>query len=481
MALSGWEPKEFFRYFEEISAIPRGSYNEKGIADYLESFAGMHGLPCLRDSLHNVMIKKTGSRGKENLPSVLLQGHTDMVCEKNAATVHDFERDPIDLVLDGDKLRANGTTLGADNGVAVAMMLALLADDKIVHPPLECLFTAQEEVGLLGAANIDGSWIEAQTMVNLDSGPESTAIVSCAGGMRMDLTKRFAPQTVCAQAYRISLTGLMGGHSGTSINRHRANANKLMGRILYALPPFHLVSIEGGSKDNAIPRECFAVVTAQNAQALTDAVAAMAETIRLELGESDAGFCVGVEGIGETKEQMSTKDTKDIVSLLMIAPNGVLSMSHSMETLVETSVNMGVIRTNGNAVVFTFSPRSSVESKQDETENRIRLLGEAFSCDIRSYNRYPGWKYNPDSKARIVLQQVYRELFGSEIEIKAIHAGLECGILLSKAPQLDIIATGAEEHDVHTPDEYLVLPSVDRLWRLVKGLLARFCEPMKSV
>ncbi len=476
MTLSDWEPKEFFVYFAKISAIPRGSGNEAGIADYLEAFAKEHGLTCLRDQIHNVMIKKPGSKDKQALPAVLLQGHTDMVCEKNAATVHDFEKDPIELVLDGDKLRANGTTLGADNGVAVAMMLSILADDTLVHPPLECLFTSQEEVGLVGAHAVDGSWITASTMVNLDSGPENTAIVSCAGGMRVDWTKRIAPEKASGEALKISLTGLMGGHSGSCINRHRANSIKLMGRILQALPPFHLVSIEGGSKENAIPRECFVLLTTQHPVELIDAAKAMAQTIRLELGEPDKGFQVTVDKTDDVKEQMSSKDTKDIVSLLMIAPSGVLSMSPSMEDLVETSVNLGIIKTQGNVVLFTFSPRSSVESKQDETETRLRLLGEAFLCDVRAYNRYPGWKYNPDSKARTILQEVYRGLFGSEINIEAIHAGLECGLLYSKAPQLDIIATGAEEHDVHTPDEWLYLPSVDRLYRIVTGLLTRFTE-----
>ena len=395
MKLSDWEPREFFYYFEKISAIPRGSGDEAGIADYLEAFAKEHGLISLRDSIHNVMIKKPGSEGKQSLPAVLLQGHTDMVCEKNAATQHDFETDPIELILEGDKLRANGTTLGADNGVAVAMMLAILADNSLVHPPLECLFTSQEEVGLLGAHAVDGSWIDAFTMINLDSGPEDTAIVSCAGGMRIDWTKRFAPEKASGSALRISLTGLMGGHSGTCIDRHRANSVKLMGRILQALPPFHLVSIDGGSKENAIPRECFVLLTTQQPDELAASVHAMAQTIRLELGEPDEGFAVAVEKTGEVNEQMSVKDTKDIVSLLMIAPSGVLSMSPTMEGLVETSVNLGVIKTSGNTVLFTFSPRSSVESKQDETEIRLRLLGEAFLCDVRSYNRYPGWKYNP--------------------------------------------------------------------------------------
>jgi len=474
MALQDWEPKAFFQYFEAISSIPRGSYNEKGIADYLENFAKERGLRCFRDELHNVMIKKRGSPGKEHLQAVLLQGHTDMVCEKNAATVHDFEHDPIELVLDGDTLRANGTTLGADNGVAVALMLAILADDSLVHPPLECLFTVQEEVGLVGAHAVDGSWIEAKAMINLDSGPEDTAVVSCAGGMRVDLKKRFSPQPVSREALRISLTGLMGGHSGTCIDRHRANANKLMGRLLHALPSFQLVSIDGGSKENAIPRECFAVVTTDETERLLDAAKNMAEVLRAELGEADSSFAVKIEDDGMVQQQLSRKETKDIVSLLMLSPNGVLSMSPHMKGLVETSVNLGVVKTEGNAVTLTFSPRSSLESKQDETEAMLRLLGEAFLCDVRAYNRYPGWRYDPDSKARIALQQAYRSLFNQEIKIKAIHAGLECGILLSKAPQLDIIATGAEDHDVHTPDESLHLPSVLRLWKLVLALLERF-------
>ncbi len=474
MALIDWEPKAFFQYFERISAIPRCSYHEKAIADYLCDFAKQRNLQCLRDEMNNIMIKKPAN-GCEGKDAVLLQGHTDIVCEKNAATQHDFERDPIHLVVDGDTLRADGTTLGADNGVAVALMLAILDDDSIVHPPLECLFTVQEEVGLLGAHAVDGDWIDAKTMINMDSGPDDTAIVSCAGGMRMDSVKHFAPQPATGCALRLSLTGLMGGHSGTCIARHRANSNKLMGRILCALPPFHLVSIDGGSKDNAIPRECFAVVTAGDPDALVDKALDMASIIKAELSEVDKAFAFTVERCDESVvEQMSEKDTRDIVSLIMLSPNGVLSKSHSMEGLVETSVNLGVIKTQGNSVTLTFSPRSSVASKQDETEARLRLLGAAFCCDVRAYNRYPGWAYDPDSKARKVLVQAYRDLFHEDIKVKAIHAGLECGILLSKAPDLDIIAMGAETHNAHTPNEVLYLPSVDKVWKLLIEIFKRF-------
>ncbi len=474
MQITDWEPRAFFEYFERISRIPRCSYHEKAIADYLCGFAKERGLVCLRDGMHNVMIKKPaqGCKGKD---AVLLQGHTDMVCEKNAATVHDFQKDPIQLVVEGDNLRANGTTLGADNGVAVALMLAVLNDDAIVHPPLECLFTVQEEVGLLGAHSVDGTWIEAKTMINMDSGPDDTAIVSCAGGMRLDMAKRFAPQRITGRALRLALTGLMGGHSGTSIARHRANSNKLMGRILNVLSPFNLVSINGGSKDNAIPRECFAVIATDDAGAVKQQALRMADVIKQELSEADRGFCFAVEECEETPaEQMSRKDTDDIVSLLMLSPNGVLYMSHSVEGLVETSVNLGVIKTEGNNVTMTYSLRSSVSSKQEETESRLCMLGKAFMCDVRVYNRYPGWAYNPNSKARKLLQEAYRDLFGEDMIIKAIHAGLECGILLSKAPDLDAIAIGAEMHNAHTPDETLFLPSIDKVWKLLRELLKRF-------
>jgi dipeptidase D len=473
-----WEPKAFYRFFEQISDIPRGSYNEEGIADFLCAFAQARGLSYKRDAVHNVIIDKPAHADAAGKPGVLLQGHSDMVCEKNAATVHDFEKDPIKLVLDGDVLRASGTTLGADNGVAVALMLAVLDDKALVHPKVQCLFTSQEEVGLIGAHELDPAWIDSdtKTMVNLDSGPEDTAIVSCAGGMRIDVEKRFAPTAAAGTALKLSVTGLMGGHSGTSINRHRANANKLMGRILNALPSFCLASIDGGSKENAIPRECFAVVTTDDKTALTDAANLMAEVIRAELSPADEGFAFSIEPAAGVEVHMSAQDTRAIVSLLMIAPNGVLSMSHGMEGLVETSVNLGVVKTEGNAVTLTFAPRSSVESKQDETEARIRLLGEAFSCNVRSYNRYPGWRYNPDSAARTLLQEVYRDLFGGEIKVEAIHAGLECGILLSKAPHLDVIATGAETHDVHTPDEWLLLPSVERVWKLLTAFLGRLAS-----
>ena len=468
------EPKAFFRYFERISAIPRCSYHEQAVADYLCQFAAERNLVCMRDEMHNVMIKKDASKGAKAKDAVLLQGHTDMVCEKNAGTAHDFACDPIHLVVNGDYLRAEGTTLGADNGVAVAMMLAILDDDTLAHPPLECLFTVREEVGLLGAAALAEDWICAKTMINLDSGPEDTAVVSCAGGMRMDIDKRFVPEKVTQGTVKLSITGLAGGHSGACIDQHRANAIKLMGRLLHALPPFHLVSIDGGNKENAIPRECFAVLSAEDPEALIQAASAIEETIRGELAEHDKGFRIQAETCANPAEQMSARDSKDLVSLIMLAPDGVLYHSHAMEDLVETSVNLGVIRTGENSVKLTFSPRSSVDSRQQETEARLCLLSDTFSCDSRAYNRYPGWNYDPHSKVRRVLGEVHEALFGKALKIQAVHAGLECGILSSKAPGLDIVATGAKVNNAHTPDEELYMPSIDRLWKAVAELLRRY-------
>ncbi|WP_312640638.1 aminoacyl-histidine dipeptidase [Hydrogenoanaerobacterium sp.] len=476
--VKGYEPKAIFQYFEEISAIPRSSGNEKGMADYLEVFAKKHNLFCYRDEIHNVIIKKAGSAGCEGLPAVMLQGHTDMVCEKNAGTAHDFEKEGIKLEVKDGYLCAKGTTLGADNGIAVALMLAVLADDSLKHPPLECVFTVQEETGLFGAVALDGGVLSARTMINLDSEEEGIATVSCAGGMRIRLHKTIDwVETEGAYGLQVAVRGLLGGHSGADIHLEHANANKVMGRILYSVlleVDANLVTITGGSKDNAIARECDCTLAFHSEEDLAKAkaiITAAAEDIHAELAAAEPDFRVELAQTA-LPQQMMSKDTTDaIVKLVFLAPNGMRKRNVLAGNFVVCSVNLGVITTDDTKTVVYFSPRSSVASLQQETKKELTLLSDLFGCKLTCDSEYPGWSYAENSHIRDVLCESYRKLFGGEMKIEAIHAGLECGLFIDKLPGLDAIAIGPTMYGCHTPDERLELASCERFWKLLIGVL----------
>ncbi len=468
------EPKAFFRYFQQISAIPRGSGNEKAMGDYLVGFALNHNLECTRDEVGNVLIRKPAFPSARVEDAVLIQGHMDMVCEKNVDTVHDFMKDPIELEERDGFLYAKGTTLGADDGAAVAYMLAILDDDTLLHPDLECLFTVQEETGLIGAERFDASPIRAKLMINLDSGPDDTLLISCAGGMRTHLTKEVTFLPFSGEAMKISIRGLAGGHSGDDIGKCRGNAIKLMGRVLLNLSEetaICLAKIGGGGKDNAIPRECDAVIAAADPQAVREMIKRLDTVIKQELGVKDGGFQLTCESCEAPSQMMEGKDSKELIALLNLAPNGVLTMSPRMEGLVESSCNLGVIVTEKNKVVLTFAPRSSVESLQDDTGLKLELLAKTFGCSYSHDSRYPGWQYEPQSKLREIFAQCYRELNGGAMKMEAIHAGLECGLIKAKKPELDIVSTGPVIYDFHTPNEHLDMDSCLRLWKLLKKVL----------
>ena len=477
--LSGYQPEAFFRYFEEISAIPRGSGNEEGISKYLMQFAKDKGLTAWSDEIFNVVIVKPASAGKENAPSVILQGHTDIVCEKNADTVHDFLTDGIKLIQEGNILRADGTTLGADNGVAVAMMLTVLADDTLVHPDLYCIFTVQEETGLTGAKELDGSKIPARLLINLDSGGLGHATVSCAGGMRVRMHKACG-STPCDQpALAVRVRGLQGGHSGTEIGKGLGNSNKVMGRLLHEvrleIPSLALSSIGGGSKDNAIPRECDAVCVFENEADLAKAEAILrkAETdIKDELKEVDPDFHLVIEAVkAETKMDKAMSDA--LITLLVVAPNGVRDRNEKAGGFVVRSLNMGVIRMENDTVTVVFAPRSSVASLQDQTAKELTLLAESFGFTVDIGEAYPGWAYNPESPLRRLFEETWKEQTGEDFVCSAIHAGLECGLFCEKFPGLDAIAVGANAYGGHTPDETLDMASVEPIYKQLLAVLAR--------
>lgn len=481
--ITGYKPEKLFHFFEEISAIPRGSGNEKGISDYLVKFAHDRGLWVYQDDAYNVIIKKGGSKGAENRPAVMLQGHIDMVCEKVAGVEHDFEKEGLDLVVEDGVLTANGTTLGADNGVAVALMLMVLDDEDIVHPPVECVFTTEEEVGLNGARALDKSQISARTMINMDSEEEGMATISCAGGLRIECTRPVVREKAEGTLLTIEISGLKGGHSGTDIDKERQNAIRVMARMLYQLmknTDGKMVAFSGGNKDNAIPRECMASLIyadALQAQKADELACSLAETMADEITPYEENFTCEISSEeGRTADAISAEDAKAFITAMYLAPNGVQSRNMKLDGFVVVSTNMGVVRAEDDRLVIVFSPRSSVASLQEEMKARLGLLAETFGFTATYSGEYPGWSYKEESPIREVFLESYRELFGEELKTEALHAGLECGLFSDAVPGLDAIAVGPTLNNVHTPEENLPLDSFERFYELLKDVLRRLTE-----
>ncbi|MDY2777020.1 MAG: aminoacyl-histidine dipeptidase [Collinsella sp.] len=476
----GHEPERFFRFFEDISAIPRGSGDEKAISDFLVAFAKERDLEVYQDEVHNVIIRKPASAGAEGAEPVMLQGHIDMVCDKLAGVEHDFERDGIDILVEDGMIKANGTTLGADNGVAVAFMMTVLDDDTLAHPALECVFTTDEETGLVGAETLDKSQISARTMINLDSEEEGVATVSCAGGVVARLIRPVTRERFSGTSLTIQISGLLGGHSGADIHLERGNANLLLARIvdrLMARTSGSLVSIAGGSKDNAITRESTAVLlyadmaAAQEAAAIVEAVA---RDISAELSEFDPAFtCETTLAEGIEADVLSVEDARAVIGAIRLAPNGVMRRNVAADGAVEVSSNLGVLVTEDDRVWMLLSPRSSISSLQEEIKDRIQLLADTLGFSAAFENEYPGWSYAPHSAVRDVFKESYRELFGTELRIESIHAGLECGLFAEALSGLDAIAVGPTLYDVHTPDERAPIDSIERFYVLLVDVLKR--------
>ena len=481
--ITGYQPEKLFHFFEEISAIPRGSGNEKGISDYLVKFAEERGLWVHQDEAWNVIIKKAGSPGAENQPPVMLQGHLDMVCEKLAGVEHDFTKEGLKLLVKDGVLTADGTTLGADNGVAVALMLMVLDDEELVHPPVECVFTTEEEVGLNGAVALDKSLLSARIMINMDSEEEGVGTVSCAGGLRIECARPVKREEAEGTLLKLEITGLKGGHSGMDIDKERQNANCLMARTVWQLLKHtdgKLVDFQGGNKDNAIPRECMAslIYAAREEAEKAEALAVgMADTLAAEITPYEENFACRVERQeGSRAEALPAEDAKAFVTAMYLAPGGVQSRNMHMDGFVVSSVNMGVVRAEKDRLVLVFSPRSSVASLQEEMKARLGLLAETFGFTSSCSGEYPGWSYKEDSRIREVFAESYRELFGREMKMEGIHAGLECGLFSDALPGLDAIAVGPTLNHVHTPEENLPLDSFERFYVLLKDVLRRLAQ-----
>ena len=472
--LAGLEPAAVFGYFEEICAIPHGSRNTKMISDYLVNFAREHGLQYIQDDLNNVILFGDGTCGMENHAPVVLQGHMDMVCEKDAGCAIDMETQGLDLTHDSKFVFARGTTLGGDDGIAVAYALALLADKTIPHPPLEVIITVDEEIGMLGADAIDLSALKGRTMINLDSEDEGIFTVSCAGGATATISLPGDRKAVYGPCVRLSVDGLQGGHSGAEIHKNRANANKVMGEFMsriQKLMPLCLTSLAGGTKDNAIPRSCQATLVAMGIQ--LERINAVAEELQAEIREQydepEATVqAFDVDALGGNS--LSTQATAKVIGLLCAAPNGVQAMSSDIEGLVQTSLNMGIAKL-GDRFNVTFSVRSSVNSEKEALLNQLKTLAEFYEGTYSQSGEYPAWEFKKNSKLRDTMVGIYRQMYGKDPLVLAIHAGLECGLLGEKLPGLDCVSIGPQMHDIHTSREKLDIASVERVWNYLLEVL----------
>ncbi len=467
--LKDLQPKEVLYYFEELCAIPHGSLDTKRISDYCVAFAKDRGLAYVQDDSNNVVIYKPATPGYEDHPTVILQGHLDMVCEKDADCDIDFSTDGLRLCHDGEYIFAKGTTLGGDDGIAVAYALALLDAKDLKHPALECVFTVDEEIGMLGADAMDMSVLKGRLLLNCDSEDEGVLTVSCAGGARSDFKVPLAWEPA-RKSYRLSIEDLLGGHSGVEIHKGRANANKLMGQLLHGLA-VRPVSLDGGSKDNAIPRACTAYVCSEDPD-FAKTVLCRWEALKTTLPETETEVHFSCEE-AECKSMMSAEAGAAVLGLLYDLPNGVQAMSKDIEGLVQTSLNLGILETTESYVRMAFSVRSSVNEEKAELLNTLRSLAKTYGAAYEESGHYPAWEYRKDSLLRDTMVSTYADLYGKEPIVEAIHAGLECGLFCDRLPGLDAVSFGPQMHDIHTSRERLSIASVKRTWDYLLAVLER--------
>ena len=473
--LNGLNPVGVMKYFEEISMIPRGSKNEKQISDYLVKFAKDRGFEVIQDEFLNVIIKKKATTGYEHVPSMILQGHMDMVCEKNQGTNHDFLVDPLELrVVDG-WIKATGTTLGADNGIAVAFALALLDSNDLPHPALEVLITSDEEMGMSGAQNLDVTLLQSKTLINIDTEEEGELYVSCAGGARGAFEIQVTNIPTAEKGLHLKVRGLQGGHSGAEIHLQKGNANKLLGRVLNSLRnelTIKLSHISGGSKDNAIPREADAIFLSSDSDKTKAIVSKYHEIFRNELRVSDSEIRLELEEV-TVSSVFTNEETSKIIDAVSMHPNGIRTMSLDIEGLVESSLNLGVIVQGEQSIKLQSAIRSSVLSLKLSMVEELKTLAKVLAINFTDSAHYPAWQYRENSKIRNVFETVYENLNNKKAGIKAIHAGLECGLFDEKFNDLDMISFGPDIRGAHTPEERVNIESVERVWNY-------FVEVMKE-
>lgn len=473
MEVKDLKPELIWKCFDEITKIPRPSCHEEQIRDFLLKFAADHDVAVRTDKVGNVVMSKPATPGHENAPTVILQSHMDMVAEKNSDTEHDFLKDPIQTYVDGEWVKAKGTTLGADNGIGMAAAMAVMIDKTLVHGPVEALFTVNEEIGLEGAQNLGKDMITGSMLLNLDSEDDGEIFVGCAGGIDTTATftyrRSFTPENF--KYMRVSVSGLLGGHSGSDINLGRANANKLIARFIWECSQswdITVCSFEGGNLRNAIPREAYAVfgIHSDHKEAMMHHLNKYAAEIRNEYDGVEPSMDFRIEE-SERPEYCLDSDTSiALIRAIYSAPHGVYSMSRDIEGLVETSTNLASVKHLGDdKIVVTTSQRSSVESRKNDMAGQVEAHFQLAGAEVTHSDGYPGWAPNMNSAIMKITADAYEELFGVKPAIKAIHAGLECGLFLSKYPRLDMVSFGPTMTGVHSPDEKLFIPTVDKFWR----------------
>ena len=476
--LENLEPKSVFRYFEDICNIPHGSGNMEKISDFCINFAKEHGLDCFQDDMKNVIIIKEATPGYEEEEPIILQGHLDMVCERRPDKEKDFLTEGLDLCTDGKLIWADGTTLGGDDGIAVAFCLAILADKDLIHPRLEVVLTVDEETGLYGAEAIDLSMLKGKKLINIDSEEEGILLTSCAGGLTLNIeipVERVEAQGMISE---LRVTGLLGGHSGVEIDKGRANSNVVLGRVLRALEKeisVDIISMEGGAKDNAIPRLSTAniLVNKEQEETLQRIVKTQEEILRRELHASDPEVTLVLKPLEDAMmEVLDDTSRAKVIHTLNNIPNGILSYSMDVEGLVETSLNMGIMNLKEQKLKMSFAVRSSMESAKYYLTDKVRMFTEMLGGTIEIKGDYPGWEYRPDSPLRDTFVSVYERIYGKRPKIQAIHAGLECGMFTGKIKDLDCISFGPNMKNVHTFEETLEVESVRRTWEYLCQILA---------
>lgn len=477
--LKNLEPKKVFHFFEEICGIPHGSGNITQISDYLAEFARRRNLFCIQDRLKNIIIVKPATAGYEEEPAVILQGHMDMVAVKKPDCDIDMRTEGLRVKTDGDRIFAEGTSLGGDDGIAVAYALALLDDDTLSHPRLEVVITVDEEVGMKGATEIDLSMLQGKRMLNLDSEEEGVFLTSCAGGSRISCYLPVSVRKKRGVAYRISVEGLLGGHSGGEIHKGRGNANCIMGRVLYRLTrylPVWLKSLEGGLADNAIPRQAVAeiLIDEKDSRELKVTLLEVETVVREELATKDPDFRITAICLGEEKAVCADAGSVSKAAAYLLAlPNGVQAMSADVPGLVETSLNLGIMQYDAKERRLTceFSVRSCVESAKRILTHKVAAVTKLAGGSYNTFDDYPGWAYRVESPLREKMVMLYEEMYGTKPQLQAIHAGLECGILAYKIEDLDCISFGPNMSDIHTTEETLSISSVARVWEYLVRLL----------
>lgn len=479
MDIKDLTPKTIWHYFHEITRIPRPSKKEEKIISYLLDFAKQHNLETKKDDAGNVIITKAATKGKENLPTVILQGHVDMVCEKNEGTIHDFDKDPIETYVDGEWLKAKGTTLGADNGIGVAAALAILASDNIEHGKLECLFTVDEETGLTGAYALGNDVLKGDILINLDTEEEGELYIGCAGGRNTVATFAYKQEDVPANLFwfRAEVKGLNGGHSGAEIHKGLGNANKILNRYLWSLNKkygLYLSEINGGNLHNAIAREAYAIaaVPYSKKEDVIIELNVLTPLIEAELKTVDPNLRLTV-GSTDTPKWIIDKQTSDnLLDAVYACPHGVLGMSFDIPGLVETSTNLAAVKMKeNNTIIITTSQRSSSESQKDNATNAVTAIFALAGAEVTASHGYPGWKPNTSSQILNIAEETYKKMYGKEPVIKAIHAGLECGLFLEKYPHLDMVSCGPTITEAHSPAEQVNIPSVEKWWNFLLEVL----------